>query len=258
MNDIEWRFYNEILVFGKVLICLGDTLGQHLWGGFKGGVGVSKQKCRHCYCEFNDMQLLFREDLFVSRTKLSYEANCLEIENAEKETEKSELQKNYVVNKRSYLTNLRDFDITTHLTQDIMQTLLKGSVQYELRILLLSCITSKDFIWEHLNYEIINFYFGYSGIGDTFGPLHESFFTGDKRYKLKYNAAESKLFLRLLPFLISNFVDQLTAYYTFLIQIVEIFQIVFSPVISKGTVRALKCLIEEYLKLFKQLFPIKI
>ena len=34
---------NEILVFGKVLICLGDTLGQHLWGGFKKGVGVSKK-----------------------------------------------------------------------------------------------------------------------------------------------------------------------------------------------------------------------
>ena len=25
---------SEILVFGKVLMCLGDTLGQHLWGGF--------------------------------------------------------------------------------------------------------------------------------------------------------------------------------------------------------------------------------
>ena len=44
------------------------------------------------------MQLLFREDLFVSRTKLIYEANCLEIENAETETERSELQKNYGIN----------------------------------------------------------------------------------------------------------------------------------------------------------------
>ena len=25
---------NEILVFGKVLMCSGDTLGQHLWAGF--------------------------------------------------------------------------------------------------------------------------------------------------------------------------------------------------------------------------------
>ena len=43
------------------------------------------------------MQLIFREDL--SRTKLSYEENCLEIEYAETETERSELQKNYGIKK---------------------------------------------------------------------------------------------------------------------------------------------------------------
>ena len=74
-------------------MCFGDTLRQHLSGGFKEGVGVSKQKCRHCYCEFNNIQSLFREDLFVSRTKLSYEAKYLEIEYAELETERSELRK---------------------------------------------------------------------------------------------------------------------------------------------------------------------
>ena len=118
---------SEILVF----MCFGDTLGQHLWGGFKEGVGVYKQECRRCYCEFNDMQSLFREDLFVSRTKLSYETNCLEIEYAETETERNEMQKTYVINKRSYLNNVRDFDIITELPQDIMHTLLEGSVQYE-------------------------------------------------------------------------------------------------------------------------------
>ena len=65
------------------------------------------------------------------------------------------------------------------------------------------------------------------------------------------------LFLRLLPFLLSNFVDQSTAYYAFLIQIVKICQIVFSAVISKGTVTTLEGLIEEHLKPFKQLFPDK-
>ena len=120
------------------------------------------------------------EDIFVSRTKLSYEANCLEIEYAETETEASELQKYYVMNKRSYVANLRDFD-----------------------------------------------------------------------------AAQSKLFLRLLPYLLSNSVAKSSAYYTFLIQIIEISQIGFSPVISRGTVTALEGQIEQHLKLFKQLFPDK-
>ena len=46
------------------------------------------------------MQSLFREHLLVSRTKLSYEANYLEIEYAETGTERRELQKNYVVKKK--------------------------------------------------------------------------------------------------------------------------------------------------------------
>ena len=87
--------------------------------------------------------------------------------------------------------------------------------------------------------------------------LHESVFIGDERYKLKYNTVQSKLFLRLLPCLFSNSVDQSSAYYTFLIQIIEICQIVFSPVISKGTVTTLEGQIEKHLKLFKQLFPNK-
>ena len=33
----------ERQVFGKALACTGDTLGQHLWGGYKEGVGVSCQ-----------------------------------------------------------------------------------------------------------------------------------------------------------------------------------------------------------------------
>ena len=92
-------------------MCFSDTLGQHVWGGFKEEVGVSKH---NCYCEINDMQSLFREHLFLSRIKLSYEANCFQIEYAETETERSELQKNYVINKRSYLVNLRDFDTTRY------------------------------------------------------------------------------------------------------------------------------------------------
>ena len=146
------------------------------------------------------MQFLFREDLFVSQTKLSYEENCLEIENTETEmqngeTKRNELRKNYGINKRSYLTNLREFDIMTQLPQDLMLTLLEGSLQYGLRILLLSCIKSQDFTIEELNYEIIDFDFDYSEIGDKFGPLHESIFTGNERYKLKYNSPQSKLFL---------------------------------------------------------------
>ena len=38
-------------------MCLEDTLGQHLWGGFKEGVGAAYQKCRHCFCDFDTLHI---------------------------------------------------------------------------------------------------------------------------------------------------------------------------------------------------------
>ena len=50
---------NEQIVFGKVVMCQRDTLGQHLWGGFKEGVGGAYQKWRHCFCDFDTLQSFF-------------------------------------------------------------------------------------------------------------------------------------------------------------------------------------------------------
>ena len=245
----------EFSVFGKVVMCLGDTLGQHLWGGFKEGVGVSRQKCRHCYCEFDDMQGLFREELFVTRNKELYEQNCSEIKNAETRKNRQELETEYGINKRSYLNNFKEFDVTEQLPQDIMHTLLEGTVQYELRLLLLHYITSQEFTFSQLNDSIRSFYFPYSEVGDKFGPLSETVFYGNERYKLKYNAAQTRLFLRGIPFLLINKVDSGSEYYMFLIEIIKICNIVLAPVISENTIVILSDLIEIHLKRFKNLFP---
>ena len=81
----------------------GDTLGQHLWGGYKEGVGVSFQKCRSCYCNFDDMQEKFSEDDFELRTKEQYIEQCTEIEEAPSPMIKSDLQTTYGINNRSCL-----------------------------------------------------------------------------------------------------------------------------------------------------------
>ena len=73
---------NRFGIFGKVLLCTGDTLDQHLWGGFKEEVGFAFQKCRSCLCNFNEMQQSFDGNDFAMRTKHSYETHCLDIANA--------------------------------------------------------------------------------------------------------------------------------------------------------------------------------
>ena len=81
-----------------MLLCTGDTLSQHLWGGFKKGVGFAFQKCRNCLCNFNEMQQSFDENDFVMRTKHSYERLCLDIANAPNEQVTVNLRTTYGIN----------------------------------------------------------------------------------------------------------------------------------------------------------------
>ena len=50
---------NRFEIFDKVLLWTGDTFGQHLWGGFKEGVGFVFPRCWSCLCNFNEMQQSF-------------------------------------------------------------------------------------------------------------------------------------------------------------------------------------------------------
>lgn len=82
---------------------------------------------------FAKMQLEFVEEAFTLRTQASYDRDCADIEEAPTNAVHDDLCTTYGINKRSCLCNLPDFDVTKQLPQDIMHTLLEGTVQYELR-----------------------------------------------------------------------------------------------------------------------------
>ena len=245
----------ERKVFGKVASCAEDTEGQHEWGGFKVGVGFSFQKCRHCQCQFEAMQENFYEEDFAPRSREMHDRHCQEIETAPNAAVKNDLTTTYGINHRSSLCDLGDFDITVQLPQDLMHTLLEGAVQYELRHMLLYYITDNQFTLAQLNAAIANQDYGYSEVSNKPGPLKESVFRGDERYKLKYNAAQARLFLRLMPFILSSLVSERDTLYDLLTELISIVQIVFSPVISVDTVNLLRNLIADHLTRFKESFP---
>lgn len=72
----------EKTIFGALMSVCGDTLAQHEVAGFKEGEGFAYSKCRHCECNFEDMQEQFNEDLFVKRTMASHIRQCSDIEKA--------------------------------------------------------------------------------------------------------------------------------------------------------------------------------
>ena len=137
-----------------------------------------------------------REEAFDLRTKETYSAQCDSIEQAPTDVVRKDLQTTYGINKRSILCQLPTFDITKQLPQDIMHTVLEGTVQYEIRLVLLHYIQSGVVTLSQINGAILSHQYGFSEICDKPGILKESVFFGDEKYKLKYKAAQARLLLR--------------------------------------------------------------
>ena len=87
------------------------------------------------------------------------------------------------------------------LPQDIMHALLEGTIQYELRILLLHYMHTNYFLLQDTNSAIVTHEYSCTEINDKPTSLHESVFNGNEKYKLKYNADQARVFLRLVFFL---------------------------------------------------------
>jgi len=249
-NGVDLMYENKILrVYGKVIACTGDTLGQHLWAGFKEGVGVAFSKCRHCHCDFESMQTSFREENFVLRNKVNHKREANLIESAPTEAAKETFSLLYGINNKSILLTLPDFDVIKQLPQDVMHTIAEGVLQYETRLILLNYIKNNQLTLEQINGAIEKHSYGYTEISDSPPPLKDTVFTKAEGYKLKYNVAQARLFLRLLPFYLMPFINAHDMLYQFLIDLSEIVQIISSPVITTETVSTLRK--------FKQLFPDK-
>ena len=244
-----------VTLHGAVVSGLGDTEGQHQWGGFKVKVGWSHQKCRNCLCSFDDMQQKFRDDDFTLRNLPPYLRQCNDIETAPTKAAKENLQTTYGLTERTMLCNLPYFDITKQLPQDIMHVLLEGSVQYELRYILEQFFNDGQITLRQLNSLFDNLNLGYLEESNRPQPLKETIFDGNEHYKLKQTAEQAHIFLKSLPFALDGYVDKENPYYKLMTQLLLIVHICFAPVISKRSIGKLKDLIEMHLKKFKELFP---
>ena len=208
INDLDklaagHTFYiggSPIKLYGVVVSCLGDTEGQHLWGGFKVGVGWSHQKCRQCLCIYEDMQNKFMETDLTPRTFVQYNQQCTDIETVPTQGSKADLQTTYGIKGRSILSELSYFDITKQLPKDIMHLFLEGSVQYEVRFMLQSLFETGATTLRQVNNDFLQLILGYHDEKNRPPALREPVFNGHDNYKLKQNSGTSPDISKVLAF----------------------------------------------------------
>ena len=136
-----------------------------------------------------------------------------------------------------------------------MHVILEGIAQYDIRLALSHWIVNGIFTLAEFNQVLLGFNFGYSEKKNKPENIHSSVFTNDC-YKLKFNAENTKILCKVLPFLLELLgVDLKSREFQFLIQLLLIIQHVYSPVISTETIEYLKELIATYLSSFSDIYP---
>lgn len=136
-----------------------------------------------------------------------------------------------------------------------MHTLLEGILHYELLLVLNKYIENKSFTLETLNGSIESHQYGHTEISNKPIPLRNSLFNGTERYKLKFEANQARVFLKLFPFIVGPLIDVKDSYYLFVIKLMEITSLIFAPVITETGINILHFKIAKHLSEFKELFP---
>lgn len=239
-------------LFGAVVFLCGDTLAQHELAGFKEGVGFAYSKCRHCECTFEEMQTNFDEQNFTERTVEKHIRQCLEIERACTDFLTSALKTTYGINRRSKLADFPAFDLIRQTPQDIMHIILEGVAPMEIKCVLKYLVLSGQMELDMFNSAMQSFPLSPIDIRDKPCPISVSTLASNDN-KLKQSSGQMLILLKIMPFLL-NIIEK-NVHVQFVLDLIEIVQILFAPILSVQSVMKLKQMIEQHLKQFKQLFP---
>lgn len=252
-NGVQIQTQNgEMDLFGAVVSVCGDTLAQHELAGFKEGVGFAYSKCRHCECTFEEMQKNFDEKSFTKRTLEKHLRQCLEIERASTEFLKSALKTTYGVNRRSKLLDFPAFDLIEQTPQDIMHIILEGVAPMEIKCVLKYLVLSGQLELDMFNSAMQSFPYSSIDIRDKPCPISVNTLASNDN-KLKQTSGQMLILLKIIPFLLNSI--EKSEYVQFVLDLIEIVQILFAPVLYVQSVLRLKTMIELHLNKFKQLFP---
>ena len=234
-------------VYGTIVQVTGDNLGLHSLFGFVESFNA-RYCCRFCLAEKEDFQTEYTEDSpkIVMRTQALHAEHCQMMEET--------LSLPYVMGvKRSCVLNsLQYFNTCENFSVNIMHDILEGVAQYEMKLLILYLIknytTSKE-----IDRRFKNFNYGYMDQNNK--PPSLKLVEGSN--DLGLNAIQSWCLLHNLPLIFGDLVCRDDPHWYLLLLLLQIADIVFSPMLSTGITIYLKHLISEHHGLFKHLFPCK-
>ncbi|XP_051741574.1 uncharacterized protein LOC127508052 isoform X1 [Ctenopharyngodon idella] len=234
-------------VRGSIVQVTGDNLGLHCLLGFVESFRA-RNNCRFCLIEKDYYQTVFCEDepTVTLRTKETHLQHCKAMQSD------PTLPHVCGVKRTCLLNTLQYFSVSDNFSVDIMHDVLEGVAQFELKLVLRyvqeSFLTAKE-----LDGRLHSFNYGYMERRNRPPAVK----LDDQNNDLGINAIQCWCLLRNVPLMFGDVVPQDDKYWQLLLLLLQIVNIVFSPILTEGLTVYLKHLIAEHHRLFKCLFPEK-
>lgn len=229
----------------------GDTLAAYLALGFLGP--GARHFCHVCMISRDVFSLNSFPDKIVYRSRDLHSDHIKQIEAGEAKKTECGVTENSALNRSRY------FHAAENLIFDPMHDpMLEGQFMYCVKLVLERLITTrkKDFNLEKVHSRLKLFDCGPSEAKNkpsttlTLPNLKDS-----KNHKLQQSASQTRCLIRILPFLISDFVTPTDPLMRILTTMNRILEIIFSPTLTHSDLTVLSELIKDYDSQFRQYFP---
>lgn len=230
---------------GTVFQVTGDNLALHGLFGFVESFSAN-YCCRFCLTDKTELQSVFSED----HPSLTLHCKDLHSTHCDVLHQNPALASVFGVKKTCLLNSLQLFHTSENYAVDIMHDLLEGVVQYELKLVFQHLFKNSISV-SMLSERIVSFNYGYTQRKNRPSGLK----LDDTSKDLGLNAVQSWCLLRNAPLMLGNVASRDDGCWNLLLLLIQIVNIVFSPILTHGMTCYLKHLILDHHKLFKSLFP---
>ena len=234
---------------GDLICFLADNLASNALGGFKESFSFSYRFCQSCLATSNSYRDKFLSSYFHERTKSDHEKHCIKLEGPLKD----HFSKVYGINRRSKLMDVTNYSLFQGgLPHDVMHDILEGVAQLEIKLLLRHCVDVNFITLDEFNHRLVFYDYG-SNESDKPGIVTRELLRSDDK-KFHLSASQTLLLCQIIPFIMGECVPEDDKFWKYFILLQKIFDIVFSPIVSRGHCAVLRQLIEEHHSIFSEIY----
>ena len=232
-----------VIVRAVLVLLSADNLSINNLFGFSEGFAVTRF-CRFFVFTREKAETCHSEQKLSLRTKESYNESVLSATRHPSTYDWSTTG----IKQGCGLNELQYIHVTSNFCVDVMHYILEEVAPHELSLILTSLNTTNFINLEKLNLAISDF--DYSLADKNSQPPTISSFNS-----IRMSASEMWCFLRNLPVMIGRHIPHEQEHWKLLLLLLDICDIVFSPVITSNLSRFLALLTEEHHAYYKEIYP---